>query len=160
MKPTDKAILGMVSKSPGRNASEPIGGLKKKEIWRPSPLLRGEGSMDRRTLTDAARHSGGVVGAARRQGHVNQLEKPYSSRRESGGAGSRITATLSSSSSTDFPVFLVYVRLTRESCTFLCAHGLLAEHRTELWRATTSLGWLSLTLELTPRRCTRRSLLF
>jgi hypothetical protein len=65
MKPTDKAILGMVSKSPGRNASEPIGGLEKKEIWRPSPLLRGEGSMDRRTLTDAARHSGGVVGAAR-----------------------------------------------------------------------------------------------
>ena len=27
MKLTDKAILGMVSKSPGRNASEPIGGL-------------------------------------------------------------------------------------------------------------------------------------
>jgi len=39
MKPTDKAILGMVSKSPGRNASEPIGGLKKKEIWRPSPCF-------------------------------------------------------------------------------------------------------------------------
>ena len=30
MKPTDKAILGMVSESPGRNASEPIGGLEKK----------------------------------------------------------------------------------------------------------------------------------
>jgi len=29
MKPTDKAILGMVSKSPGRNESEPIGGLDK-----------------------------------------------------------------------------------------------------------------------------------
>ena len=27
MKPTDKAILGMVSESPGRNASEPRGGL-------------------------------------------------------------------------------------------------------------------------------------
>ena len=27
MKPTDKAILGMVSKSPGRYASEPISGL-------------------------------------------------------------------------------------------------------------------------------------
>ena len=27
MKPTDKAILGMVSESPGRNASEPTGGL-------------------------------------------------------------------------------------------------------------------------------------
>ena len=27
MKPTDKAILGMVSESPGRNESEPSGGL-------------------------------------------------------------------------------------------------------------------------------------
>jgi hypothetical protein len=65
MKPTDKAIFGMVSESPGRNASKPIGGLEKKEIRRPSPLLRGEGSMDRRTLAEAASHSGGVVGAAR-----------------------------------------------------------------------------------------------
>jgi hypothetical protein len=91
MKPTDKAIFGMVSKSPGRNASEPTGGLEKKEIWRPSPLVRGEGSMDRRRLAEAASHSGGVVGAARGQGHVKQLEKPSSSRREIGGAGSRIT---------------------------------------------------------------------
>jgi hypothetical protein len=30
MKPTDKAIFGMVSESPGRNASEPSGGLDKK----------------------------------------------------------------------------------------------------------------------------------
>jgi hypothetical protein len=30
MKPTDKAILGMVSESPGRNASEPGGGLDRK----------------------------------------------------------------------------------------------------------------------------------
>jgi len=29
MKLTDKAILGMVSKSPGRNASEPTGGPEK-----------------------------------------------------------------------------------------------------------------------------------
>ena len=29
-KPIDKAILGMVSESPGRNASEPTGGLDKK----------------------------------------------------------------------------------------------------------------------------------
>ena len=28
MKPTDKAILGMVSESPGRNESEPTGGLE------------------------------------------------------------------------------------------------------------------------------------
>jgi hypothetical protein len=30
MKPIDKAILGMVSESPGRNVSEPTGGLDKK----------------------------------------------------------------------------------------------------------------------------------
>ncbi len=29
MKPTDKAILGMVSESPGRNENEPISGLDK-----------------------------------------------------------------------------------------------------------------------------------
>ena len=45
LKPIDKAILGMVSESPGRNASEPTGGLEKKRLRRPSPLLWGEGSM-------------------------------------------------------------------------------------------------------------------
>jgi len=53
----------------------------------PSPQPEGEGSMDRRKLTDAARHSGGVIAAARWQGCAKQLEKPSSSRRESGGAG-------------------------------------------------------------------------
>ena len=32
MKPTDKAILGMVSESPGRNASEPRSGLEKNKF--------------------------------------------------------------------------------------------------------------------------------
>ena len=45
MKPTDKAILGMVSKSPGRNASEPIGGLENEKPRRPSPHFKDEGSM-------------------------------------------------------------------------------------------------------------------
>ncbi len=45
MKPTDKAILGMVSKSPGRNASEPTGGLENLKPRRPSLLPAGEGSM-------------------------------------------------------------------------------------------------------------------
>ena len=44
-KPTDKAIFGMVSESPGRNASEPTGGLETDELRRPSPLGWGEGSM-------------------------------------------------------------------------------------------------------------------
>jgi hypothetical protein len=30
MKPIDKAIFGMASKSPGRNTSEPTGGLVRK----------------------------------------------------------------------------------------------------------------------------------
>ncbi len=64
-KPTDQAILGMVSESPGRNASEPTSGLEKNEIRRPSPLLRGEGSMAGGTLTEAVGHFGGVVGTAR-----------------------------------------------------------------------------------------------
>jgi len=65
MKPTDKAILGMVSESPGRNASEPTSGLEKYQLRRPSLLLRGEGSMACGNLTDAADHFGGVVGTAR-----------------------------------------------------------------------------------------------
>ena len=64
-KPTDKAIFGMVSESPGRNASEPTSGLEKNTIRRPSPLVRGEGSMTGGTLTDAAGHFGGVGGTAR-----------------------------------------------------------------------------------------------
>ena len=86
MKPTDKAVLGMVSKSPGRNVSEPIGGLERLKPRRPSPLTTGEGSMAWRRLTAAPGHSGGVVGTARWQGHAKQLEKPFSSRREIGGA--------------------------------------------------------------------------
>ena len=38
MKPTDKAVPGTVSESPGRNVSEPSGGLDKNELRRPSPL--------------------------------------------------------------------------------------------------------------------------
>ena len=47
--------------------------------------------MDRRKLTGAASHSGGVEATARWQGHAKQLEKPSSFRREIGGAESRIT---------------------------------------------------------------------
>jgi len=41
MKPTDKAIFGMVSESPGRNESEPIGGLDKKQTSEAEPSLYG-----------------------------------------------------------------------------------------------------------------------
>jgi len=47
--------------------------------------------MDRRRLTEAAKHSGGVTATARWQGCAEQLEKPSSPRRETGGEGNRIT---------------------------------------------------------------------
>ena len=65
MKPTDKAIFGMVSESPGRNASEPSGGLDKKWFRRPSPLPTGEGSMTGRALTRRPATPAGWLGAAR-----------------------------------------------------------------------------------------------
>ncbi len=65
LKSIDKAILGMVSESPGRNESEPIGGLVKYNPRRPSPLWSGEGNTGCRRLAEATERSGGVVGAAR-----------------------------------------------------------------------------------------------
>jgi hypothetical protein len=64
MKPTDKAIHGMVSESSGRNVSEPRSGLVKKWFRRPNPFVRDEGCMACRRLADAACHFGGVVGTA------------------------------------------------------------------------------------------------
>ena len=46
----------------------------------------GKGSMGRRSLADAADHSGGVGATAWGQGHAKPLEKPSASHRESGGA--------------------------------------------------------------------------
>ena len=80
MKPTDKAILGMVSESPGRNESERRGGPESEWPRRPSLHPEDEGSMMRRKLAAAACHSGGVVATARWQGHAEQLEKPSPSR--------------------------------------------------------------------------------
>ena len=65
LKPIDKATLGVVRESSGRNESKRIGGLETVELQRPSPHYRDEGSMDRCNLIDAARHSGGVVATAR-----------------------------------------------------------------------------------------------
>jgi len=65
MKPTDKAVLGMVSESPGRNESEPTGGLDRNYPERPSPLWSGEGCTMFRKPNDARQRFGGVVGAAR-----------------------------------------------------------------------------------------------
>ena len=57
MKPTDKAIFGMASESPGRNASEPSGGLEK--IMTPEAELSGSGRRqhDRSRADEAACHA-------------------------------------------------------------------------------------------------------
>ena len=47
---------------------------------------KGEGSMGRRSLADAADHSGGVGATAWERGHAKQLEKPSASQREIAGA--------------------------------------------------------------------------
>ena len=41
MKPTDKAIVRMVSESPGRNVSEPVGGLENALAPEAEPALAG-----------------------------------------------------------------------------------------------------------------------
>ncbi len=65
LKPIDKAILGMVSESPGRNVSERRGGPESDMPRRPNLRQVGEGSMTQRRLTDAVSHSGEVVATAR-----------------------------------------------------------------------------------------------
>jgi hypothetical protein len=80
MKPTDKAILGMVSKSSGRNASEPRGGLVRNNPKAEPPKV-GRRQHGRSQTIEAAGHFGGVVGAARWQGHAEQLVKPSSPHR-------------------------------------------------------------------------------
>jgi len=67
MESIDKAIYGMVSKSSGRNESERIGYLETQKTQRPNLTCRGEGNMDRRRLTGAARRSGAAVATARGQ---------------------------------------------------------------------------------------------
>src|SRR5258706_5502776 len=53
-KPIDKAIFRMVSKSSGRNESERRCGLESEKPQGLSLQPKGESSMDRRRLTDAA----------------------------------------------------------------------------------------------------------
>ena len=58
MKPTDKAALGAASESPGRNESEPIGGL---DTINPKaePFGSAQRHMTIRSLIEAGGHFGG-----------------------------------------------------------------------------------------------------
>ena len=86
LKPIDGIILGVMASH--RAVTKVNAEVASKMVsQRPSPQPEGEGSMDRRSLTEAASHSGGVIATARWQGCAKQLEKPSSSRREIGGAG-------------------------------------------------------------------------
>jgi hypothetical protein len=76
------------SESPGRNGSERTGSLDK---WKPSGgrahIGRAKAAGPPASWPRRWVPSGGVRATARWQGHGEQLEKPSSSRRESGGAG-------------------------------------------------------------------------
>jgi hypothetical protein len=54
LKPIDKAIFRMVSKSSGRNESERRCGLENDKTQGLNLQSKGESNMDRRSLTDAA----------------------------------------------------------------------------------------------------------
>jgi len=77
----------VISKSPGRNESERIGGLETQKHREPSLHMKGEGSIGRLSWHRLSCPDG-VVAAAWWQGHIKQLEKPYLSRKEISGKGS------------------------------------------------------------------------
>src|SRR2546426_3223500 len=88
LKPTDQAIERMVSESPGRNASERIGGPEILKPWRPSLTVERRRQHGPSHLADAAGHSGGGITAARCHRHVERLGKPPTPPRQNGGAPS------------------------------------------------------------------------
>jgi putative ABC transport system substrate-binding protein len=65
LKPTDQAIGRMVSESPGRNASERIGGPERLKPRRPSLTVERRRQHGPSHLAEAAGHSGGVRATAR-----------------------------------------------------------------------------------------------
>src|SRR4029450_4799140 len=86
LKPLDHTICGMVA---SRQAVAQANAQVAPKVSSPRGRAcnrKGEGSMGRRRLADAADHSGGVGATAWRQGHAKQLEKPSSSHRGTGGA--------------------------------------------------------------------------
>jgi hypothetical protein len=86
LQPLDHTICGMVARF---QAVAQANAEVAPKVRRPRGRAcnrKGEGSMGRRTLAAAADHSGGVGATAWRPGHAEQLEKPSSAHRETGGA--------------------------------------------------------------------------
>ena len=86
LKPLDNTICGMVASFQAVAQANAQVAPKVSSPRGRACNRKGEGSMGRRTLADAADHSGGVGATAWGQGHAQQLEKPSSSHWENGGA--------------------------------------------------------------------------
>jgi hypothetical protein len=86
LKPLDHTICGMVASFQAVAQANAQVAPKVSSPRGRACNRKGEGSMGRRTLADAADHSGGVGATAWRQGHAEQLEKPSSSHWETSGA--------------------------------------------------------------------------
>ncbi len=86
LKPLDSLIGGMGASAQAVAQANAQGAPKVRSPRGRACNRKGEGSMGRRTLADAADHSGGVGATAWGQGHAEQLEKPSASQREIAGA--------------------------------------------------------------------------
>ena len=86
LKPLDSTICGMVASFQAVAQANASVAPKVSSPRGRACNRKGEGSMGRRRLAEAADHSGGVGATAWGQGHAKQLEKPSASRREIGGA--------------------------------------------------------------------------
>src|SRR5215471_21288258 len=86
LKPLDSTICGMVASFQAVAQANASVAPKVSSPRGRACNWKGEGSMGRRRLADAADHSGGVGATAWGQGHAKQLERPSASRREIGGS--------------------------------------------------------------------------
>ena len=86
LKPLDRLIVGMGASFQAVAHAKAVVAPSVRRPGGRAGNRQGEGSLDRRTLADAAGHSGGVGATAWGQGRAKQLEKPSASHRASGGA--------------------------------------------------------------------------
>ena len=86
LQPLDSLIVGMGASSQAVAHAHAAVAPKVSSPGGRAGTREGEGSMGRRSLADAAVHSGGVGATAWGQGHTKQLEKPSASRRDIGGS--------------------------------------------------------------------------
>ena len=86
LKPLDSLIFGMGASVQAVAQAHAVVAPKVRSPGGRACNRAGQGSMGRRSLADAADHSGGVGATAWGPGHAKQREKPSASHRESGGA--------------------------------------------------------------------------